>query len=80
MASTPSDVATTNKEEDVWSGEEDDDADLDGDGDANGTRKRKRTSRPVSVSCERCKERKVGDLLHSNRIRHAFTYRPCGYR
>jgi hypothetical protein len=43
-------------EEDAWSGDEDED-----EPEANGARKRKRqrTERPISVSCERCKERKV---------------------
>ena len=61
-ATSPSDGAVTNKEEEIWSGEEDDDADGDGDGDNDGSprRKRQKTGRPISVSCEKCKERKVG--------------------
>ena len=44
--------------DDEWSGEED--AEADADVDAGGRpRKRPRTSRPMSVSCELCKQRKV---------------------
>ena len=45
-------------EEEVWSGEDDDE----GDGIDGPKRKRQRTGRPISVSCERCKERKVSSL------------------
>ncbi|KAK6381194.1 hypothetical protein LTR65_000976 [Meristemomyces frigidus] len=45
--------------EDTWSGDEDEDEDLEADGDPSRSRKRQRTARPVSVSCEKCKERKV---------------------
>jgi len=45
-------------DEEAWSGE-DDASDNDG-GDASGKRKRQRLSRPLSVSCELCKSRKVG--------------------
>jgi len=48
--------AAENREEEAWS---DDDA-SDGDGDdGTGKRKRQKTSRPLSVSCELCKSRKV---------------------
>lgn len=50
LASSPSNGAERDDEE-VWSDEDE------GDGDRK--RKRQRTSRPISVSCERCKERKV---------------------
>jgi len=45
-----------------WSGEEeeeDEDEELEGEGSGSRKRKRQRTSRPISVSCEKCKERKV---------------------
>lgn len=41
---------------DGWSGEEDEDEE---DGAASRGVKRQRTGRPISVSCEKCKERKV---------------------
>ena len=44
-------------DEEAWSGE-DDASDNDG-VDASGKRKRQRLSRPLSVSCELCKSRKV---------------------
>ena len=43
----------------AWSGEDDDE---EGDGIDGPSRKRQRTGRPISVSCERCKERKVSRL------------------
>ena len=44
------------RDEEVWS----DGDDVDGDGDdGTGSRKRQRTQRPMSVSCELCKQRKV---------------------
>lgn len=52
------------KEEEAWSGDEDEDADGDGDGGDDESRKRKRqrlSSRPLSVSCELCKSRKVNE-------------------
>lgn len=49
-----------NREEDTWSAEEDEDEDAEGY--ESHKRKRHRTSRPISVSCERCKERKVGSM------------------
>lgn len=45
------------REEEAWSGE-DDASEADGD-DGTGKRKRQKTSRPLSVSCELCKSRKV---------------------
>lgn len=56
---------TEHKEEEAWSGDDDDELEGDGDGDGrddgSGSRKRKRlSSRPLSVSCELCKLRKVG--------------------
>lgn len=48
--------AAEHREEEVWSGEDDlSEADDDG----SGKRKRQKTSRPLSVSCELCKSRKV---------------------
>ncbi|KAF2770237.1 hypothetical protein EJ03DRAFT_270728 [Teratosphaeria nubilosa] len=49
-------VHAEREDDEAWSGEDDDvDADV-----GNGARKRKRRpERPISVSCERCKERKV---------------------
>lgn len=50
------------KEEEAWSGDEDEDADGDVVGGDDDSRKRKRqrlSSRPLSVSCELCKSRKV---------------------
>lgn len=49
--------ATEQRDEDAWSAEED--ADADGDDDDPRKRKRARTARPMSVSCELCKTRKV---------------------
>jgi DNA-directed RNA polymerase subunit M/transcription elongation factor TFIIS len=56
--SSPGQVAEQD-DDDRWSGDEDDEVDAD-DG---RTRKRQRTSRPISVSCEKCKERKVSFLV-----------------
>ena len=55
------DTSPTNAEQkEEWSGEEEDeDEDLEGDGEGSRKRKRTRTNRPISVSCEKCKERKV---------------------
>jgi hypothetical protein len=50
-------------DEEAWSGDEDP-SDIDG-ADASGKRKRQRLSRPLSVSCELCKSRKV-DLIISS--------------
>lgn len=50
--------AEQQRDEEVWSGDEDDVSDVDGD-DGTGKRKRQKTSRPLSVSCELCKSRKV---------------------
>lgn len=47
------------RDEEVWSGEDEDVSDADGHHDS-GKRKRQRISRPLSVSCELCKSRKVG--------------------
>lgn len=52
------------KEEEAWSGDEDEDAEGDLDGGDDESRKRKRqrlSSRPLSVSCELCKSRKVSN-------------------
>ena len=61
QAPTPSINGTEAKDEDGWS--EDDVEEDDGDGEVGDAsshkRKRQRTGRPLSVSCERCKERKV---------------------
>jgi hypothetical protein len=54
--------AAEHAEEEAWSGE-DDVSDNDG-ADASGKRKRQRLSRPLSVSCELCKSRKVGLPFH----------------
>ena len=43
------------RDEEEWSGDEDDE-----EGDDSRKRKRSRISRPISVSCELCKQRKVG--------------------
>ena len=56
-ATSPSNGADR-EEDELWSGEDED-------GDDPRKRKRQRTSRPVSVSCERCKERKVGNASPS---------------
>lgn len=48
--------AAEHGDEEAWSGE--DDSELDA-ADASGKRKRQRLSRPLSVSCELCKSRKV---------------------
>jgi len=48
--------AAEHREEEAWS--DDDGSDADGD-DGTGKRKRQKTSRPLSVSCELCKSRKV---------------------
>jgi hypothetical protein len=48
-------------DEEAWSGD-DDPSDIDG-ADASGKRKRQRFSRPLSVSCELCKSRKVGQII-----------------
>jgi hypothetical protein len=48
-------------DEEAWSGD-DDPSDIDG-ADASGKRKRQRLSRPLSVSCELCKSRKVARII-----------------
>ena len=54
--------AAEHGDDEAWSGDEDA-SDNDGD-DTSGKRKRQRLSRPLSVSCELCKSRKVGLLFH----------------
>ena len=54
--------AAEHGDEEAWSGDEDA-SDNDG-ADTSGKRKRQRLSRPLSVSCELCKSRKVGLLFH----------------
>lgn len=59
---SPKDYTSPNNaehREETWSADEDEDEDVELDGDPSPKRKRQRTSRPVSVSCEKCKERKV---------------------
>jgi len=50
------------KEDEAWSGDEDDAELEDEGGDGDRKRKRQRLSRPLSVSCELCKSRKVVTL------------------
>lgn len=58
---SPSNAAEP-KEEEVWSEGDDDDEDAEANGEESShKRKRARISRPISVSCERCKERKVSE-------------------
>ena len=49
----------TTQREATWSGDEDEDEDAEDGADPSQKRKRQRTARPISVSCDRCKERKV---------------------
>jgi hypothetical protein len=51
--------AAERRDEETWS--DDDASDADGD-DGTGKRKRQKTSRPLSVSCELCKSRKVSSI------------------
>lgn len=64
------------KDEEVWSGE-DDDGDGEGEGDGDGGEqpraKRRKTNRPMSVSCELCKQRKA-------RNRSQYVLRSSAYR
>ena len=53
---SPNNAAQT---EATWSDNEDEDEDADDGTDSLLKRKRQRTARPISVSCDRCKERKV---------------------
>lgn len=59
--SSPSNQAERDEDE-AWSGDEDD-------GDEPPARKRPRTARPISVSCEKCKERKVSSLVRRHGCR-----------
>lgn len=60
------------RDEEAWSGDDGSDVDVDVD-DGSGKRKRqRRTSRPLSVSCELCKSRKVCFLL--------LVAEKCGFR
>jgi hypothetical protein len=54
--------AAERRDEETWS--DDDASDADGD-DGTGKRKRQKTSRPLSVSCELCKSRKVFSIAVS---------------
>ncbi|KAK0345502.1 hypothetical protein LTR91_024275 [Friedmanniomyces endolithicus] len=56
VGTSPSNGPGRTEEVEAWSGEDDDE---EGDGIDGPSRKRQRTGRPISVSCERCKERKV---------------------
>jgi hypothetical protein len=57
---SPGNIAAEHADEEAWSGE--DDASEEDGADASGKRKRQRLGRPLSVSCELCKSRKVGVL------------------
>jgi len=59
VGTSPSNGPGRTEEVEAWSGEDDDE---EGDGIDGPSRKRQRTGRPISVSCERCKERKVSRL------------------